>query len=265
MGSRCKFETPWKEIPSDHRTGFLSQLRIETDSDHHPLSGVDVIPVAHRVDQDTVLFRFRNQPERHAQVFLCWTPGPPSISGLPHVEFFDSFDDWADCVMAIDAAKPEEGRVFTRLPAIPYSAKNADEPLQPMSEQIIMWIGITFVLGGMWGVASFVGFSLALLVPLIVLVGLGVPLRLLNRREVVYAVLGPRNATFFLANGTVSSFKFRSTKVKWTPALSILTGRLLKLIDTKSGNWVSFSAGFPGLRKLSSQFTHVQSDEPRSR
>ena len=85
------FTDPWVHIEKDS-TFHIEELKKELSRDHL-LFGVNLYPVAKRIDNDTVCFHEANGDERYFEVHLTWS-GKVEVDNFPKTIVYKDFDDW---------------------------------------------------------------------------------------------------------------------------------------------------------------------------
>jgi hypothetical protein len=86
------WRAPWVLLEPEFRSGFVTELRAEVNS-QHPLHNVEAVAVARREDNDDVLFYLPNHTPPLAVVHLAYA-GRERSAEWPDTQFFDSLEDW---------------------------------------------------------------------------------------------------------------------------------------------------------------------------
>lgn len=95
MRSRIEFLEPWCAFVPGQGDAFLDELRLEVSTDH-PLSGLNLLPLAHWGAADDALFELPD--DRIVQVRLTWSEHaeqPP----WPRHRFYSNIAEWVEHVM----------------------------------------------------------------------------------------------------------------------------------------------------------------------
>ncbi|MNH84977.1 hypothetical protein D3C73_374110 [compost metagenome] len=88
MGQLEFLETPWESVTSDRANSFQKELNREL-SESHLLFGKSATAVAHRIDNDVVIF-WIGELDKYALVHLTWSKY--NSLGYPKTHLF-SLDD----------------------------------------------------------------------------------------------------------------------------------------------------------------------------
>ncbi len=95
--NRIDLLPPWEKCSN----GFEVELEREVSS-KHILFGVEAISIAHRIDNDDVLFFLPRHEKTLAVVHLTWSGKQDIDSKFPLTRFFSSLDDWIENCLKLD-------------------------------------------------------------------------------------------------------------------------------------------------------------------